>query len=187
MSELALDHIDIEVIRHLQEDVRMPVATMAERMGVAESTVRNRLSRLLASGAVELSAWVNPAAVDHRVWVMIDLTVDMRQIDDVAQRLAQEPEVYYVGIATGTYDIHAAAVFRSNDALLEFLTGRLASIRGIQRAFTSTIIKKIKRTNRYAKPEALIDTPPNVRKATATRSAAGVADAAVRGDAGRRR
>ena len=156
MTIRLLDNLDAEVIRHLQEDVRMPVATIATRIGKSESTVRNRLDRLLKKNALELAAWVNPDAADHRVWVMIDLSVEMGKIDEVAKQIAECSEVYFVGIATGTYDIHSAAVFRSNEELLNFLAGRLAAIPGIQRAFTSTIIKKVKRTTKYAEPEKLV-------------------------------
>ena len=157
MANTDIDDIDTEIIRYLQQDARIAVATIAEKIDVAESTVRHRLNRLVSQEIVELSAWLNPEKAGHQVWVMLDLSVDMRKIDDVAHRLAEAPQVYYIGIATGAYDIHAAAVFRSNDDLLKFMTGPLASIPGIQRVSTSTIIKKIKRTYRYTVPDSVVE------------------------------
>ncbi|MGE3845000.1 MAG: Lrp/AsnC family transcriptional regulator, partial [Vicinamibacterales bacterium] len=111
----------------------MPVSTIAERIGVPESTVRNRLGRLISTGTLELSAWVNPEELSHRVWVMIDLEVDMRQIDKITRQLGEIPQIYYIGIATGAYDVHAAGVFRSNDELIACVTGPIAAIAGIER------------------------------------------------------
>ncbi|MGE0796835.1 MAG: Lrp/AsnC family transcriptional regulator [Lautropia sp.] len=156
MASNELDRIDAEVIRQLQIDARMPVSTIAERIDVPESTVRNRLARMISSGVLELSAWVNPEELNHRVWVMIDLSVDMRQIDTIAQQLADIPQIYYIGIATGAHDIHAAAVFRSNDEFIACITGPIAAIDGINRTMTSTIIKQIKRTHRYSDPARLV-------------------------------
>lgn len=160
MTKANIDKIDIEIIRCLQQDARIAVATIAERIQVAESTVRHRLNRLVSQEIVELSVWLNPEKIGHEVWVMVDLAVDMRRIDEIAAQLAEAPQVYYIGIATGAYDVHAAAVFRSNDDLLKFMTGHLASISGIQRVSTSTIIKKIKRTYQYTEAGSIAEKPP---------------------------
>lgn len=178
MTKANIDKIDIEIIRCLQQDARIAVATIAEQIHVAESTVRHRLNRLVSQEIIELSVWLSPEKIGHEVWVMIDLAVDMRKIDEIAAQLAESPQVYYIGIATGAYDVHAAAVFRSNDDLLTFMTGHLASISGIQRVSTSTIIKKIKRTYQYTEAGSIAEKPTVPPKAPRV---------AARPDASRRR
>ncbi|MBI4240962.1 MAG: Lrp/AsnC ligand binding domain-containing protein, partial [Candidatus Rokubacteria bacterium] len=76
-----------------------------------------------------------------------------RKIRAVAQRLAAAPEVYFVGITTGGYDVLAAAVFRSNDELLDFITRRLSGIPGIVRTSTSSVLHVVKRTMTFLLPE----------------------------------
>ena len=41
-----MDKLDISIMQELQEDARKPYTDIAKILGVAESTVRNRVSRL---------------------------------------------------------------------------------------------------------------------------------------------
>ena len=66
--------------------------------------------------------------------------------------LAGLPEVFFLGIATGGFDIVAAAVFRSNDHLYELMTKRFARIAGIQRTSTLGIVRIVKRAYSYPVP-----------------------------------
>ncbi|MGE0212910.1 MAG: Lrp/AsnC family transcriptional regulator, partial [Parvibaculaceae bacterium] len=66
-------------------------------------------------------------------------------VRSIARELAKSPEVYFVSITTGTYDILIGAVFRSNDELLKFMTDRLPRIPGIERTRTATVLDVVKR------------------------------------------
>jgi hypothetical protein len=57
-----------------------------------------------------------------------------------------------LGIATGGFDVVAAAVFRSNEHLYELMTKRLARIAGIQRTSTLGIVRIVKRAYAYPVP-----------------------------------
>ncbi|HJM48975.1 MAG TPA: Lrp/AsnC ligand binding domain-containing protein [Alphaproteobacteria bacterium] len=64
---------------------------------------------------------------------------------DVAERLSAIPEVYFVALITGSYNINASAAFRSNDDHLDFITNRLPRIPGITRTATYNLFKIYKR------------------------------------------
>ena len=44
----------------LQADARRPNTDIARRLGVAETTVRNRIARLTRDGVVQCGAWTDP-------------------------------------------------------------------------------------------------------------------------------
>jgi len=54
-----LDPLDIEIIRALQHDGRMPYSAMAEQFGVAEGTIRKRVARLQADGYMRIVGVAN--------------------------------------------------------------------------------------------------------------------------------
>jgi DNA-binding Lrp family transcriptional regulator len=54
-----LDDTDVEIIRMLQADARRPNTEIARRLGVAETTVRNRIERLTRDGVVQCGAWTS--------------------------------------------------------------------------------------------------------------------------------
>jgi Lrp/AsnC family transcriptional regulator for asnA, asnC and gidA len=186
-----LDQTDVEIIRMLQADARRPNTDIARRLGVAETTVRNRIERLTREGVVQFGAWTDPLKIGYQTYAIIQIQVAPPRLEKVAEVLAGLPEVFFLGIATGGFDIVAAAVFRSNEHLYELMTKRFARIAGIQRTSTLGIVRIVKRAYSYPVPavEAVAAsdaaasrkrrrTGPVARKAPASRAArkpAGVA------------
>lgn len=152
MERPKIDHIDAAIIRLLESDARLPMATIASRVNVPKSTVRHRINRLVRHKIIEFAATTNPLQLGYEVWVIIDLWVQFGQIESVARRVAEAPEVHFVGVMTGSRDLLVGAVFRSNADLLDFLTSRLAKIPGINRSSTSTVLKIVKRTVSWPLP-----------------------------------
>jgi Lrp/AsnC family transcriptional regulator for asnA, asnC and gidA len=152
MELLQLAPADLGIIRCLNDDPRSSVAKIAAHLRMPESTVRHRLSRLIRHRIIEFTAVANPLQLGYQIWAIIEIQADLRKMRAVAQQLAAAPEVYFVGLTTGGYDILAGAVFRSNDELLEFMTGALARIPGIIRTSTSSVLQVVKRSLTFGLP-----------------------------------
>jgi Lrp/AsnC family transcriptional regulator for asnA, asnC and gidA len=169
-----LDQTDVEIIRMLQADARRPNTDIARRLGVAETTVRNRIDRLTREGVVQCGAWTDPLKIGYQTYAIIQIQVAPPRLERVAEVLAGLPEVFFLGIATGGFDIVAAAVFRSNEHLYELMTKRFARIAGIQRTSTLGIVRIVKRAYSYPVP-AIEAAPasgspvPRKRRGTASR------------------
>jgi Lrp/AsnC family transcriptional regulator for asnA, asnC and gidA len=140
---------DLSIISHLSRDPRCSVTRLAETLGMPESTVRHRLRKILGTGAIEFAAIVNPLEFGFHIWEIIEIQVDLDCAEAAAEKLASLPEVYFVGLTTGGYDILVGAVFRSTDDLRRFVTEQLAIIPGIQRTATSNVLKVFKRTSAF--------------------------------------
>jgi Lrp/AsnC family transcriptional regulator for asnA, asnC and gidA len=146
METMKLAPADLDIIRCLHEDARSSVARMAERLGMPESTVRHRMNRLVRSRVIEFAAVTDPLKLGYQIWAILEIQAEMPKVRNVARRLAATPQVYFVGITTGSFDILAAAVFKSNEELLDFITHRLSTIPGIIRTSTSSILELVKRS-----------------------------------------
>ena len=151
-EETELAPVDIQIIRALQRDARGSLVKVAADLGVPESTVRNRVNRLVEKGLVEFAVATNPLRFGYGVWAIIEVQVQPAQIRAVARRLAEISDIHLVGIMTGSYDIYAGALFRNNQELLELLTGPLARIPGIQKITTSQMIEVVKRNVTFGIP-----------------------------------
>jgi Lrp/AsnC family transcriptional regulator, regulator for asnA, asnC and gidA len=88
----------------------------------------------------------NPLQFGYQIWAWTQVQVEGPRIRSVASELAQAPEIYFVGIMAGNFDILVGAVFRTNKELLDFITNRVPRIRGIVRTSTSSILEVVKRT-----------------------------------------
>lgn len=157
MKQFKLLPADAQIIDCLRRDARSSAAHIAKQLHMPETTVRHRLNRLVKQGVIEFVALSNPLELGYHIWALIEVQVDASKIRSIARRLANEPEVYFVGITTGSYDIFAAAVFRSNEELLDFLTGRFGKIRGIVRTSTSSVLEVAKRAMTFLPAEVLPD------------------------------
>jgi len=145
--------IDVRIIRALHENARSSMSKIASRLAMPESTVRHRLNRLVRLGIIEFAAIVNPLQLGYQIWAQFHVEVELARMRSVAQRLARAPQVYFVGIATGGYDVLVGAVFRTNKELLDFITGPMAKVPGIVGISTSSILEVVKRSMTFDLPE----------------------------------
>ncbi len=161
-----LDPIDLGIIRCLQRDPRSAISKIAKDLRVPGSTIRHRLNRLLRRHAIEFSVASNPLHFGFQIWAIIEIKTELPRIREVARRLTEAPEVYFVAIMTGSYDINVAAVFRSNAEVLDFVTHRLSKIPGIVSTSTATVLELVKRTA-FTAPNEVVTIARTKRRARA--------------------
>lgn len=140
-----MDHTDAKIIKLLQEDGRMPNTAIASRLSIAEATVRKRIDRLVREKVIRVRAWVDPLKIGYHLNVSIEIRVNPPDIENVAERLAAVPEIYFLGICLGAFDILATAILRSNEDMYEFLTKRLTKVPGITHTASTIVIRVVKR------------------------------------------
>jgi len=150
----ALDEFDRQIIALLQKDGRRSNVEVARSLGLAEATVRKRLERLLGEGTIRIMAVADPASLGLVASIVIGIQTELGHLNDVAQRLATLPEVHYVNIVTGTYDVMVEAVLPSGEHLLSFLIDKVATIPGVKRTETSHVLQAVKRACDWAVPAA---------------------------------
>jgi Lrp/AsnC family transcriptional regulator, regulator for asnA, asnC and gidA len=151
-AENRLTQFDLQLVAALQHDARRPNTEIARELRVAESTVRRRIDWLIREGYIEISALTDPLKIGFPVWVVVEIQVDLPQIETVTDALTRLPEVFFIGVTTGAFDIFFTAVFRSNDELYHFISRELAKIPGIRHTATSSILRLAKRTFAYGVP-----------------------------------
>jgi len=65
---------------------------------------------------------------------------------EVAEAVAAFPEVSYVVVTAGSYDILIEVVCEDNDALLRFLADRLRRVDGVRETETFVYLRMVKQT-----------------------------------------
>ncbi|GIF14753.1 Lrp/AsnC family transcriptional regulator [Actinoplanes teichomyceticus] len=145
MSDVALDEINKQIIDHLQRDGRMSYATLAKTIGLSEAAVRQRVQRLLDNGLMQIVAVTDPLTLGFARQAMVGLRVsgDLREIAD---ELAAIPEVDYVVICAGRYDLLVELVCTDDEHLLDLLNEKVRAIDGVTSADTFMYLKLAKQT-----------------------------------------
>jgi len=145
VTEALFDDVNKRIIELLQRDGRMSYAAMAKVVGLSEAAVRQRVQRLLDSGTMQIVAVTDPLTLGFARQVMVGLKVegDMRS---VAEKLAKIPEIDYVVICAGAYDLLAELVCTDDDHLLDLLNDKIRTIPGVTGTETFVYLKLEKQT-----------------------------------------
>ncbi|MBW1799782.1 MAG: Lrp/AsnC family transcriptional regulator [Deltaproteobacteria bacterium] len=139
-----LNKTDHAIIRLLGHNARMTNTEIAERVGISESTVRNRIKKLVDNRVIQNIAVINPEILGYQLHSHIGIQVDYQKLRDVTEALKDLEAVHFLGSATGRYDLIIFCFFRTVDEQRHFLLEELAPIAGIVRTETLNIIKMYK-------------------------------------------
>ena len=151
-----LDRIDREIIRLLNKDGRMSSAEIARRLGdIPPRTIIHRVQGLIARNIIAVRAIVNPVALGYHVLADVFIEVEPGRVREVAEVVAEFPQVSYVACATGESDVSISIRVRSNEELFTFVTERLGRIPGVRRTQTHLLPLKLKDIDTWL-PDAVI-------------------------------
>ena len=140
-----LDAPNRAIIEALQRDGRRPYGAIAEEVGLSEAAVRRRVQRLREDGIMQIVAVTNPLQLGFTRQAMVGISVegDVRQ---VADKLSALPEVDYVVICAGSFDLLAEVVCEDDERLLGVLNDSVRSIPGVRATETFLYLKLTKQT-----------------------------------------
>jgi Lrp/AsnC family transcriptional regulator for asnA, asnC and gidA len=141
--------LDKRIIEHLQADGRRPFTQIALDLGVSEAAVRARTNRLIERGILQVVGVTDPLKLGFHQMAMIGIRCQSDRLVSVAEELAAMPEVDYVVITAGTYDLLVETVCEDNEALLRFLAERLRAIEGVRETETFVYLRLVKQTYQW--------------------------------------
>jgi Lrp/AsnC family transcriptional regulator for asnA, asnC and gidA len=141
MSKVAiLDDVSKAIIEQLQQDGRRPYATIGKAVGLSEAAVRQRVSKLLETGVMQIVAVTDPLQVGFNREAMIGIEVD-GDMEAVADVLSLMDEISYIILTAGSFDIILEVVCEDDEALLEVINRKIRAIPGVRRTETFMYLK----------------------------------------------
>ncbi|MDB5231526.1 MAG: transcriptional regulator, AsnC family [Chitinophagaceae bacterium] len=148
-NNITLDELDFEVLSCLQQDGRMSFTVMAEKLKVSVGTVRTRVNKLIEEGTINIIGRVDPDKVGFRSYAHIAVFVRPATLKEkIAQKIAKLPEVSFLAMTSGDYDLEVDVMCRDNDHLVNFVN-EISKIEGVQQTKTTIYFKVYK----YAQPD----------------------------------
>ena len=144
-----LDSLDFEILSFLQKDGRMSFTVIAEKLKVSIGTVRTRFNKMIEEGTVNIIGRVNPDKVGFRCYAHIAIFVRPATFKEkVAQHIAELPEVSFLAMTSGDYDLEVDVMCRDNNHLVDFVN-EISKIEGVNQTKTTIYFKVYK----YAQPD----------------------------------
>ncbi len=145
----SLDELDFSILSYLQQDGRMSFTVIAEKLGVSIGTIRTRFNKLIEDGTISIIGRVDPDKVGFRSYAHIAVFVRPATLkEQVAQQIMTMPEVSFLAMTSGDYDLEVDVMCRDNDHLVKFVN-ELSNINGVNQTKTTIYFKVYK----YAQPD----------------------------------
>ncbi len=138
--------LDKRIIEHLQQDGRRPFTQIAAELGVSEAAVRARTNRLVERGIIQIVGVTDPLKLGFHQQAMIGVRCERNLLLAVADAVSAFPEVAYVVITAGAFDLLVEVVCENNEALLAFLTEKLRAVEGVRDTETFVYLRMVKQT-----------------------------------------
>lgn len=143
-AAVPLDRVSRHIIEQLQQDGRRSYAAIGKAVGLSEAAVRQRVQRLIDSGAMQIVAVTDPMSLGFRRQTMIGIRCH-GDLQGVADNLADMAAIEYVVITAGSFDLLIEVVCADDDELLEIL-GQVRSLPGVTATETFVYLKLRKQT-----------------------------------------
>lgn len=149
-NNVPLDELDFAILLQLQQDGRMSFTIMAEKVGASISTIRTRVTKLIEDKTIQIIGRVNPEKVGFHAYATIKIAVrPANLIEGVANELQGFPEVSFLAITSGDFDLEVDVMCRDNNHLLEVINNRISRIEGVYQTKADMYFKVLK----YAQPD----------------------------------
>ena len=147
------DAMDRAIVECLREDGRMSHADIARRIDAAEATVRRRLQRMQSSGMLRVVPVIDPDSVGLQTSLFLGVRIEGGEWRSVAQAIAALPEVRYVAVTTGSFDLLVEAFVGHREHLAAFVLDAIGSVPGVVSTETMTVLSVEKFVFEWEVPE----------------------------------
>lgn len=149
---MPIDDFDRQIIAALQDDARMPVAAIAERVALSATPVSRRLRALEEDGVIAGYAPVldtRKLGLELEAYVLINLPAHTDEIiDNFEREILANPYVIACHAVTGDMDYLVRVVARDMEQLSDITLKTLVRIPGVRDIRTVVALKEIKQARK---------------------------------------
>jgi Lrp/AsnC family transcriptional regulator for asnA, asnC and gidA len=131
LNTAKLDETDRRIIAALQAEGRRPYSRIAADLGVSESVVRYRASKLEQAGILQVVGIADPLRIGFDHMALIGLKVRPGAIRDVCVAVSAFPETSYVANTAGSFDAVVEVICRDTAHFTELLQERIQRVDGV--------------------------------------------------------
>jgi DNA-binding Lrp family transcriptional regulator len=133
---------DTQLIALLKANAREPVAALARKLGLARSTVQERIARLEREGVIRgYTTLLSEESEARRLRAIVMIAADPRQADRIGAELKRMPEVRALSAVSGAYDM-MAIVEADTPARMDAALDRIGKAGGVARTVSSIILSE---------------------------------------------
>lgn len=147
-GKIVLDDQSKRIIELLQEDGRRSFTDIGRIVGLSEAAVRQRYLRLVEAGVLEITAVTNPMQLGFHRQAMVGITVS-GDLDAVAAQVSALPEVDYLLVTAGGFDLMAEVLCEDDEQLITVVNKGIRAIDGVEATHVYMYLRLVKQFYRW--------------------------------------
>lgn len=170
-NSIALDTTDYKILEALQKDARQTYTDIGEHLGIAHSTVYDRIKRMEQYGIIKKYTAVvdTEKAGAKSITAIMTIYTEPKESEKVAEKLSKAPEVIEVYTSLSEeLQIIAKIIAENQERLHAFIANSVAPLPGVLRIRTSIVTKKFKEKHfsiaNYSRRVTLIKETNNIER-----------------------
>ena len=135
---IKLDGIDKKILKMLMENSRRPILEIAKNIGISGAAIHQRLRKLEKNNLIiGSSIKVNTKILGYTTMAFIGIFLDRATNNKtVVNQLREIKEILECHYTTGDWSILAKLICKDNEDLMEILTKKIQTIKGVARTET---------------------------------------------------
>ena len=145
-----LDRLDRKILAVLQEDGRITVADLSERIGLSATATAERMRRLVRDGFIRgFRAELDPLRLGRGLLVFVEVLLDRTSpdvFDAFARQVKRTGEVLECHLVAGGFDYLIKARVRDMTAYRRFLAEVILPLPGVRETRTYAVMEEVKAT-----------------------------------------
>ena len=147
-DNIKLDGIDKKILKMLMENSRRPILEIAKNIGISGAAIHQRLRKLEKQNLIiGSSIKVNTKILGYTTMAFIGIFLDRATNNKtVVNELKEIKEILECHYTTGDWSVLAKLICKDNEDLMEILTKKIQTIKGVAR--TETYISLEQQINR---------------------------------------
>lgn len=139
---LLMRDTDAKLLALLRANAREPTASLARKLGLARSTVQERIARLEREGTIKgYTVRLSDEVAAGKLRAVVMISTDPKRADRVAIELNKMPEVRSLSAVAGTFDL-IATVETETPARIDALLDRIGRANGVARTVSSIVLSE---------------------------------------------
>ncbi|TXG83787.1 MAG: Lrp/AsnC family transcriptional regulator [Sphingomonadales bacterium] len=147
-----LDEFDRNILALLQEDARMPVATIADRIALSATPCSRRIKRLEETGVIEgYGARLNARALGFGLEAFVEVNLEAHTDANTArfhETISAMPNVMACHAVTGDMDYLLHILAEDVDHLSQVVLKTLVRIPGVRDVKSMLVLETVKKSHR---------------------------------------
>jgi DNA-binding Lrp family transcriptional regulator len=147
---LKIDATDRRLLEMLQENAKMGVKTMAERLKISKTPIYERMKRYERDGIIDrYVAVINRRKLSSSMVVFCSVSLDSQKLEEItafSEAVREIPEVLECYLMGGANDFLLKVVVADLQAYHEFSSGKLAALPNVAQIKSTFVLNEVKRS-----------------------------------------